>query len=79
MKSKMMKKANRKLRKAKMKGNLLMEMAEDFKDLVANAKVYKKLKGKKYYNKNNLNRYLLRLFLFLSKFFSFLFSFSAKY
>lgn len=31
MKSKMMKKANRKLRKAKMKGNLLMEMAEDFK------------------------------------------------
>ena len=26
MKSKMMKKANRKLRKAKMKGNLLMEM-----------------------------------------------------
>ena len=26
-----------------MKGNLLMEMAEDFKDLVANAKVYKKL------------------------------------
>ena len=47
MKSKMMKKANRKLRKAKMKGNLLMEMAEDFKDLVANAKVYKKLKGNK--------------------------------
>ena len=47
MKSKMMKKANRKLRKAKMKCNLLIEMAEDLKDLVANAKVYKKLKGKK--------------------------------
>lgn len=46
MKSKMMKKANRKLHKARIKSNLLMEMAEDLKDLVTNAKVYKKLKRK---------------------------------
>ena len=47
MKNKMMKKMNRKMRKAKMKNNFIMEMAEDLKDLVANAKLYKKLKGKK--------------------------------
>lgn len=44
MKNKMVKKANRKLHKAKVKGNLLMEMAEDLKDLVQNAKIYKSLK-----------------------------------
>lgn len=47
MKKKLMKKASKKLRKAKIKSNLLIEMAEDLKDLLQNAKVYKKLKGKK--------------------------------
>ena len=47
MKNKMMKKMNSKMRKAKMKNSIIMEMAEDLKDLVKNAKLYKKLKGKK--------------------------------
>ena len=47
MKNKMMKKVNKRLRKAKMKSNVLMEMAEDLKDLITNAKIYKKLKHKK--------------------------------
>ena len=47
MKNKMMKKMNRKMRKAKMKNSVIMEMAEDLKDLIQNAKAYKKLKGKK--------------------------------
>ena len=42
MKNKMMKKVNKRLRKAKMKSNVLMEMAEDLKDLITNAKIYKK-------------------------------------
>ena len=44
MKNKMMKKVNKRLRKAKMKSNVLMEMAEDLKDLITNAKIYKQLK-----------------------------------
>ena len=44
MKNKMMKKVNRKMRKAKMKNNFIMEMAEDLKDLIKNAKLYKKMK-----------------------------------
>lgn len=47
MKNKMMKKINRKMRKAKMKNSIIMEMAEDLKDLIENAKLYKKLRGKK--------------------------------
>lgn len=47
MKNKMMKKINRKMRKAKMKSSVIMEMAEDLKDLVENARLYKKLKGKR--------------------------------
>ena len=39
MKNKMMKKVNKRLRKAKMKSNVLMEMAEDLKDLITNAKI----------------------------------------
>ena len=44
MKNKMMKKMNRKMRKMKMKNSVIMEMAED---LIENAKLYKKLRGKK--------------------------------
>ena len=47
MKNKMMKKMNRKMRKAKMKSSVIMEMAEDLKDLVENARLYKRLKGKR--------------------------------
>ena len=47
MKNKMMKKMNKKMRKAKMKNNFIMEMAEDLKNLIENAKLYKKLRGKK--------------------------------
>lgn len=42
-----MKKMKRKLHKGKVKGNLLMEMAEDFMDIITNAKLYKKLNKKK--------------------------------
>lgn len=47
MKNKMMKKMNKKMRKAKIKNNVIMEMAEDLKNLIENAKLYKKLRGKK--------------------------------
>lgn len=47
MKNKMMKKMNRKMRKMKMKNSVIMEMAEDLKDLIKNAKLYKQLRGKK--------------------------------
>ncbi|MDO5780404.1 MAG: hypothetical protein Q4Q02_07760 [Clostridium sp.] len=47
MKNKMMKKMNKKMRKSKMKNSIIIEMAEDLKDLVANAKLYKKVKGKR--------------------------------
>ena len=47
MKNKMMKKINRKMRKAKMKSSVIMEMAEDLKDLVENARLYKRIKGKR--------------------------------
>lgn len=47
MKNKMMKKMNKKMRKSKMKNSIIVEMAEDLKDLVANAKLYKKVKGKR--------------------------------
>ena len=47
MKNRYMKKMKRKLHTKKIKGNLLMEMAEDIKDFVENAKIYKKMTGKK--------------------------------
>ena len=47
MKNKMMKKVNKRLRKAKMKSNVLMEMAEYLKYLITNSKIYKQLKHKK--------------------------------
>ena len=47
MKNKMMKKMNRKMRKAKMKKSTIIEKTEDLKDLVENAKLYKKLKAKR--------------------------------
>ena len=42
-----MKNVKRKLHKGKLKGNLLVEMADDFMDLISNAKLYKKLTNKK--------------------------------
>ena len=47
MKKGPMKNIKRKLHKGKVKGNLLFEMADDFMDLVTNAKLYKKLTKKK--------------------------------
>ncbi|SCK04028.1 Uncharacterised protein [uncultured Clostridium sp.] len=47
MKKGPMKNIKRKLHKGKVKGNLLVEMADDFMDLVTNAKLYKKLTKKK--------------------------------
>ncbi len=47
MKKGPMKNINRKLHKGKVKGNLLIEMADDFMDLVRNAKLYKKLTKKR--------------------------------
>lgn len=44
MKSKMMNNLKRKINRAMRKGNILMEMAEDFKDLVSNAKNMNKKK-----------------------------------
>jgi hypothetical protein len=47
MKKDPMKKIKKKLHRGKIKGNLLVEMADDFIDLVTNAKLYKKLTKKK--------------------------------
>ena len=65
MKNKMMKKMNRKMRKAKMKGNVIMEMAEDLIDLVANAKLYKKLKRKNRKTSNFLLIYKIKVYKFI--------------
>lgn len=47
MKKGPMKNIKKKLRKAKGKGKFLVEMADDFMDLVTNVKLYKKLTKKK--------------------------------
>lgn len=47
MKNKAMNKMKKSMKKNMMKSNLLVEMADDFKDLVTNAKIYKKLTKKK--------------------------------
>ncbi|MGL5379727.1 hypothetical protein [Clostridium sp.] len=44
MKSKMLKKLKRKLNRGKVKGNILMEMAQDTMDIINNAKKYKAVK-----------------------------------
>ena len=78
MKNKMMKKMNRKMRKAKMKSSVIMEMAEDLKDLWKC--YYIKLKVKDKYQivyKNNLNIYVEIIFI-LFKQFLFLFRLALK-
>ena len=47
MKKDPMKNIKRKFHKGKVKGNLLVEMADDFMDLIKNARVYKKMRKKK--------------------------------
>lgn len=47
MKNNSMNKMKRTMKKSMKKSNVLVEMAEDFKDLITNAKVYKKLMKKK--------------------------------
>lgn len=44
MKNKMLRNMKSKFRKSNMKGNILVEMAEDMKDIIAKAKKYKKMK-----------------------------------
>ncbi|WP_294351220.1 hypothetical protein [uncultured Clostridium sp.] len=44
MKNKMLRNMKSKMRKSKMKNNILVEMAEDMKDIIAKAKKYKKMK-----------------------------------
>lgn len=44
MKNKMLRNMKSKMRKSKMKNNMLVEMAEDMKDIIAKAKKYKKMK-----------------------------------
>lgn len=46
MRNKFMKKLKRNLRKNKMKGNIIVEMADDFMDMINHAKLYKKMKKK---------------------------------
>ena len=47
MKNNSMNKMKRTMKKIMKKSNVLVEMAEDFKDLITNAKVYKKLTKRK--------------------------------
>lgn len=47
MKKNPIKNVKRKFHKGKVKGNLLVEMADDFMDLIRNAKLYKKLTKKR--------------------------------
>ena len=47
MKKDPIKKIKKKLNRGKIKGNLLVEIADDLIDLVTNAKLYKKLTNKK--------------------------------
>ena len=47
MKNKLMKKMKRTFKKSRAKGMVLLEMADDFMDIIQNAKVYKKINNKK--------------------------------
>ena len=44
MKNKMLRNMKSKMRKSKMKNNILVDMAEDMKEIIAKAKKYKKMK-----------------------------------
>lgn len=46
MKNNSMNKMKRTMKKSMKKSNVLVEMAEDFKDLITDAKIYKKLTKK---------------------------------
>lgn len=46
MKNKLMRKMKKSLRKGRSKGMLLVEMADDFMDIIQNAKLYKKMNRK---------------------------------
>ena len=46
MKNKLMRKMKKSLRKGRSKGMLLVEMADDFMDIIQNAKLYKKINRK---------------------------------
>ncbi|MGL5087235.1 MAG: hypothetical protein ACRC68_16235 [Clostridium sp.] len=46
MKNKLLKKAKKKLKKSSINTNYIVEMAEDFMDVVKDAKLYKKLHKK---------------------------------
>lgn len=47
MKNRTLKKLKKKMNKRKIKGSLLMEMAEDIVDIITNAKIYKQIKKRK--------------------------------
>ncbi|WP_159426830.1 hypothetical protein [Clostridium nigeriense] len=47
MKNKLMRKMKRTFKKNKAKGMLLFEMADDFMDIIQNAKIYKKMNKKR--------------------------------
>lgn len=47
MKNKFMRKMKRSLKKGRSKGMLLVEMADDFMDIIQNAKLYKKMNRKR--------------------------------
>jgi len=47
MKSKLMKKMKRTFKRSRAKGMILVEMADDFMDIIQNAKLYKRMNKKK--------------------------------
>lgn len=47
MKNKTIKRLKKKMHKSKIKGNLIIEMAEDIMDIITNAKIYKQLKKRR--------------------------------
>ena len=47
MKNKTIKKLKKQMHRSKIKGNLLVEMAEDIMDIITNAKIYKQWKKKR--------------------------------
>ena len=47
MKNKLMRKMKKSFKKSRAKGMVLIEMADDFMDIIQNAKLYKKINNKK--------------------------------
>lgn len=47
MKNKLMRKVNRSIKKGKAKSRILVEMADDFMDIIQNAKLYKTMNKKR--------------------------------